>query len=406
MKRLLLFATKIKVLRQARALGFSVVNFDKVERVNDERRANADVAVAIDWDDPKDYLTKAMRLHLESPIDATLAFGEYTVYPAALVREHLGVIGNPLAPVFTANEKPLLRALLRSRSDFAVRFQRLERRVPATEIVGGPSGVGLPLILKPSNSSGSAGVALCRDIASVERYLEQYEFASPLLAEEFLDGPEISVEALSAFGVHTVLAITAKETTGSPRFIETGHRQPAALDAATVAEVEKVVTSMLSLIGHDLGPSHTELRLTDRGPRIIETHTRPGGDGIADLTELTTGIDVFFETLKVVKSICDLGYEGARAAYKPPAVARKVYASSQFFLWSAGEVTAVNGVAEAQHAPGVVELEVKAKTGDFLPEPVDSHSRHGHFVVCAESPEELGDRIVRIREMVSISVKP
>jgi hypothetical protein len=132
MKRLLIFATKPKVLRAAKELGFEVINFDKPERMDAERRGIADHAEAIDWTCPDDYLEKAMRLHLHKPIDAVIAFGEFTVYPAALVKEHLTVTGNPLKPVFLANEKPLLRQKLQVLTDFSVKFlpihQRLEDR--------------------------------------------------------------------------------------------------------------------------------------------------------------------------------------------------------------------------------------------------------------------------------------
>jgi biotin carboxylase len=403
--RLLLFATKLNVLRQARELGFSVVNFDKPERVDAARREAADEVEAIDWTSPDDYLGKALRAHLKAPFAAALAFGEYTAYPAALVTEHLGLVGNPLRPVFLANEKPLLRALLAGKSDFAVRFARIDAR-PLDALAtaeGLAQALGLPLILKPTNSSGSAGVALCQDLAAVTRYLHAHDYAAPILAEEFLDGPEISVEAFSAFGRHTVLAVTAKETTGAPRFIETGHRQPAALGPSAEGEVVRLVTEMLSLIGHELGPSHTELRLTPQGPRIIETHTRPGGDGIADLTELTTGVDVFLETLKVVKAIQDLGYEAASGVYAAPPRRSGTLASSQFFLFDEGEVLSVDGIQAARELPGVVELEVSVAAGQVLSTPVDSHTRHGSFVVTATSSEELAERIRAVRRTVRVT---
>lgn len=402
MKRLLMFATKPKVLRLAKELGFDLINFDKPERMDDERRAIADHAEGIDWNDPSDYLGKAMQLHLEQPIDAVAAFGEYTVYPAALVKEHLGTAGNPLRPVYFANEKALLRRHLEALPDYAVRFSRIASRDIDVDAL--TNSLGLPLILKPTNGSSSKGVALCSNAQEVRNYLADWDETAPLMAEEFLAGPELSVEGFSAFGQHVILQMTLKETTGAPNFIETAHRQPAGVSAADEEAIRACVTRLLDLIGHELGPSHTELRLTSRGPRIIETHTRPGGDGISDLTELSTGVDAFAETLKVLKAICDKGYEQSKIEYIAPTIEPRLFASSQFFLWAPGTVAAIAGLEAARQLPGVVELVVDAKIGTVLPTPVDSGSRHGHFIVTAATKDELDERIARVRALVTVEL--
>jgi biotin carboxylase len=53
-----------------------------------------------------------------------------------------------------------------------------------------------------------------------------------VVIEEFVEGPEFSVEILVWNGEPRVLAVTDKVTTGSPNFVETGHSQPTALCAA------------------------------------------------------------------------------------------------------------------------------------------------------------------------------
>jgi biotin carboxylase len=220
------------------------------------------------------------------------------------------------------------------------------------------------------------------------------------MAEEFLDGQELSVEGFSAFGKHQILQITTKETTGAPHFIETGHRQPTVLSSAEEGDIKRCVTFLLDLIGHVIGPSHTELRLTSRGPRIIETHTRPGGDGISDLTELTTGVDVFQETLKVLHSICERGYTAASEIYREPTLVQKGVASSHFFLWEPELLEAVNGIQDARKVPGLVQLEISAQLGKVLPTPTDSTTRHGHFIVEAMNSIDLDERVRRVREMI------
>lgn len=46
------------------------------------------------------------------------------------------------------------------------------------------------------------------------------------MVEEYMEGPEVSVETLSVNGVCHVIQITDKLTTDAPYFVEMGHSQP------------------------------------------------------------------------------------------------------------------------------------------------------------------------------------
>lgn len=60
--------------------------------------------------------------------------------------------------------------------------------------------------------------------------LIKYDFPDiGIIAEKFIEGPEVSVEAISWDGQHTILGVTDKITTGYPGFVETGHSMPSAL---------------------------------------------------------------------------------------------------------------------------------------------------------------------------------
>jgi biotin carboxylase len=113
-----------------------------------------------------------------------------------------------------------------------------------------------------------------------------------VIVEEFLVGDEYSVEAISARGRHHILAITKKYK--DPRtFVELGHVLPAPLSEADCQAIGEYVRRILGAFGYRDCPSHTEVMLTAAGPRIVETHTRVGGDRIMDLLRHASGIDVY-----------------------------------------------------------------------------------------------------------------
>jgi biotin carboxylase len=81
----------------------------------------------------------------------------------------------------------------------------------------------------------------------------------------------VSVETVAlAAGDVRVIGITAKHLSPPPLFVEIGHDFPAALDQNESATVHKTALSALAAVGFDFGPAHTEIRLTQEGPVVVE----------------------------------------------------------------------------------------------------------------------------------------
>lgn len=399
--RLLVFACPVDALIKARDLGIQIVNFDLAERITVARREAVAELHEIDWLNPASYLALAQRLHLEKPFDGVVSFGEGNVFASALVGEVLGLKSNSLRSVVIAKDKALMRHILHEAGVSATAFESIRtapesNRAKAEELA---LRLKLPLILKPQDGSGSSQVQRCEDVEQVADYLDRFfsrnKSGAVCLAEEYLDGPEISVETITFEGRHEILAITEKQTSGAPAYIETGHFIPAQLrelgEVATQSEVFKMVNDTLNAIGHRLGPGHTELKLTKGGPRVIETHTRPGGDGITTLIQLVTGVDVFVETFRYLA----FGSSGSIPVSTPNAAA-----SSQFLLSRGGICPQENGSSLFSRHPAVVEYALMS-AGESLPLSVDSHTRAGHFILRGESRQQLDEAILSLRTSLS-----
>lgn len=169
--------------------------------------------------------------------------------------------------------------------------------------------IEFPVIVKPVDRSGSRGVALVhekRELKSVVNKSIAESFSSKAIVEEFIDGQEFSVEAISIKGVHKILAITEKTTTGAPHFVELAHKQPAKVSVEQKQKIEDLTLRSLDRLQVENGMSHTELKLDKNdNPVIIEVAARMGGDFIGSiLTTESTGID----TVRLVIQIA-LGYD-------------------------------------------------------------------------------------------------
>lgn len=153
-----------------------------------------------------------------------------------------------------------------------------------------------PLIVKPTDRSGSRGICKlksCEGLEDAVKQAIQSSFEKKALIEEFVEGEEYSVEYISYAGVHYFLALTKKFTTGAPYFIETAHLEPAPVDMEILKEIQRIVSHALDSLEIFNSASHTELKITPDGEvYIIEIGGRMGGDCIgSDLVKYSTGID-------------------------------------------------------------------------------------------------------------------
>ncbi len=93
------------------------------------------------------------------------------------------------------------------------------------------------MIVKPADNAGSRGVVLIKkdsesgktqpeDTLAVYEYSKSNSRNGVVMVEEFMEGEEVSVEAMTVNGETTVVTITDKLTTPPPYFVELGHTEP------------------------------------------------------------------------------------------------------------------------------------------------------------------------------------
>ncbi|MEV7393392.1 ATP-grasp domain-containing protein [Streptomyces sp. NPDC091215] len=157
--------------------------------------------------------------------------------------------------------------------------------------------VGYPLVLKPAAHAASVGVIradtpeqLTAAFAFADQAAGLGRESTSVLVEQYLDGPEVSVECVTYRGETTVVAVTRKTVSAPPFFEELAHCVDAADPLLDV--VTPVARAAIRALGITDGVSHVEMRLVDGRPRLVEVNGRIGGDMIGHLVRLATGIDL------------------------------------------------------------------------------------------------------------------
>ncbi|MEU8175755.1 ATP-grasp domain-containing protein [Microbispora hainanensis] len=328
-------------------------------------------AVLLDYERDRGLLgAMAAAHHRELPLAGALSMTEPGLLPAARLRDELGLPGASARTTGLLRDKRRMRALLDGRRGMAV----------AWAAGTGPGDVerfaarhGYPCVVKPVDGAGSAAVTRVDGPADAA---EAARLAGPeFIVEEFLDGPEVSVESLSFGGEHVIVAVTGKGLTAG--FVEISHVVPAPLPPGDLERVGDLVRTFLDLAGLQDGPAHTEVVLTAEGPKLVESHDRVGGDRINDLVRLAYGVDM-------VEAAVAWFAHGERRVTAPEKAARGAAVTFLTAPLSRGRglVTAVDGVEEARAEARLVK--VRVGPGDTVTAVRDSHDRLGY--VLADGP--------------------
>ena len=212
---------------------------------------------------------------------------------------HLGLPGNEPITAVIATNKYQMRQALRNAGIPVPAFITIGPGEDLSEIYQ----MRLPIIVKPTDRSGSRGINKLTSFEGLEAAIEasaQEAFEKKAIVEEYIEGDEFSCESISFEGNHHCLAVTRKFTTGSPHFIETGHLEPSGLDEETTEKVKSTIASALSALHITNGASHAEFKVRPDGSiGISEIGARMGGDCIgSDLVQLSTGYDFVNMTLQ------------------------------------------------------------------------------------------------------------
>lgn len=228
---------------------------------------------------------------------ATIASDTATV-AVNYVASKMGLVANPYEYTEICTNKYLMRQCFMNHQVPSPKF------AVADEKGADLQGFHYPLIVKPTDRSGSRGVEKINSSEELSSAIERAQnesFEHKAIVEEFVTGREISVESISYRGTHYILQITDKVTTGAPFFVELEHHQPSSLPLEKKEEVKKIVLNALDSLHVQFGASHSELKITEDGDiKVIEIGARMGGDFIgSNLVKLSTGYDFLEGVVKV-----------------------------------------------------------------------------------------------------------
>jgi biotin carboxylase len=233
---------------------------------------------------------------IAGPVHGVFTWDEARVLQCAKVAVALGLPGGDPDAIMRCRDKHLTREALAAagvpQPASALASTIEEARAAADRI-------GYPVVLKPRALAASLGVVRVDNRADLaERFAFARDTTVPgawhyeaALVEEYLPEPEISVDSAVHAGTVFPMFLARKQIGYPPYFEEVGHAVDAADPLLTDQAIRRIVQDTHTALGFTDGMTHTELKLTVDGPKVIEVNARLGGDMIPYLGLLATGMD-------------------------------------------------------------------------------------------------------------------
>lgn len=356
----------------------------------------------IDMRDAEGALATILRAAKKRPFGAVLGTDDATCELAAHVAAHLALPHNPLEAARYARRKDLGRERLARQGVNVPRHRCIDLQAPLSPQA---EQIRFPCVLKPLSLSASRGVMRADNVheflqacARIERLLhkENVPERDVLLAEDFVPGIEVAVEALLDHGELHVLAIFDKpEPLDGPYFEETYYVTPSRLAKSIQSRLRREIAQACRAYGLREGPVHAECRINSEGVWILEVAARTIGGLCGRLFRY--GVGYGLEELVLAQALghslsVNMERSGAGVLMIP--------------VPQAGILRRVEGVMAAQRVPYIDEVVIQVREGyELVPWPEGS-SYLGFIFARAPTPALAEVALRHAHRCLNIVVAP
>ena len=260
--------------------------------------------------------------------------------------------------------------------------------------------MGGPIILKPINNQGSKGVCKVTTINQLsEKYNDavRYSRGEPVLAEQFIKGEELVIEAVTIEGKTTNLicgdtyyfdiedAFSAKQ-----------RRFPSIKDAAIINRALELNLEIVKGFGLKNGITHGEYIICGDDIYLIEIAARGGGVYISsDIIPLMTG----FDTCGFI-----IDFAVGRASEHKITNREKTVCYQAFYL-PQGKVVHVEGIEEIKSLPFIHHHNLSSIYIGKENSSISDKTTRYFMVLEASSRRELDSRICYIKDTLKIKTR-
>jgi len=380
------------LVRKAKEMGYTSVVIDLDE--NAPGYNIADIRRKISTTD----IPSTIALAKEFSVKGVLTNSSESAIPTvAETAKALGLPGNsPNVAEATTDKEVMKLAFLKKNlpvADFVVVRDEKEAVLAADKLK-------FPCIIKPVDSAGSRGVLKIDNPDEVRksfRYSIAFSKKKKCLVEEFIEGIEMSADALSYQGKTEVLAISDKKKESGKNNVAMNIVYPPRFSPEEVKKAKNLIKKVVDAVGIINGPSHTEIiRRKKNDFVVLEIGSRGGGFyTFSKVVPAISGIDT-------MKSIIDLAV-GNPIKIKPK---RNNAAVLRFIGGKPGKIVELGNIDEARKVQGVLDAGYFLKKGDLVKKIEKDGDRVGYMIIIGKTQEAVIKAADRVESLMRVKTTP
>ncbi|MCH8313188.1 MAG: ATP-grasp domain-containing protein, partial [Nitrospinae bacterium] len=381
---------QVPAIKTAKSMGLKVAVTDYNPDADGMRLA--DFPIVVSTRNINLTVNTAKQFHQTCPLDGVMTVGTDASQTVAAVANALNLPGIPFEVAERATDKIKMRQCLREHKvpipDFRPIWSLEEAEAALKEMP-------LPLVIKPCDNMGARGVKKILqpdDLIPAFQEAKEASISGKLILEEFMQGPELSLDALVFDGRIEITGFADRHIEREPYFVEVGHTLPSNLPPARQAEVMAVFRQAIRALGINLGAAKGDIKLTAEGPKIVEIAARLSGGWMSAYTyPLSSGVNLMKAAIQVAlgETPTDLQpktslVSAERALIPPP-----------------GRILSIMGVEEARKIKGVKEIILMKEAGDQAEEVTSNLGKTGYVITVGKTREEA----IRINDLARKTIR-
>ena len=286
---------QVVAIEKAKALGFRTVLCDYLP--DNPGQYVADTCYQASTTD-RELMLKIAR---KEDVSGVLAYSSDPASPTAgYVAEAMGLPTNPLKAIVTMSEKHLFRAFLKKAGLPCPQTASFSRNATVEEVSHLVKGFRFPIVVKPTDSSGSKGVSVLTDLSELSRAIDHardFSRNGTLICEEYIRKTFPYVIGGDIFvvdgKVHFWGLMSCLRDEGLGGLVPVGKKIPSGLSADDNSAVKDVLQRLVTALGVRFGELNVEVILGEDGvPYVLELGSRAGGNMIPVQLSDASGIDL------------------------------------------------------------------------------------------------------------------
>lgn len=242
----------------------------------------ADIFFQIDLKDKEEILKLAQKLN-SAPDKLLGIFTAGTDFSSSVsfAAESLKLNSHSYNSTLNATNKSLMRKCFNENNIPSPDFKSfIKSEFSKEEVKKIAEKIGFPLVVKPCDNMGGRGCRLARNFDEIFQALEEafnFSKTNSAIVEEFMDGPEFSIDALIYENSFTVTGFADRNIFYPPYFIEMGHTIPSKISEEQKLQLISTFASGVKALGLTCGACKADIKFTKNGPMIGEIAARLSG---------------------------------------------------------------------------------------------------------------------------------